>query len=53
MFWYQPIDAVDLLAAEAVTVLKPDGLEPELGLAIVALNVDILRETRRSSAPVV
>src|SRR5438874_2225531 len=39
----QPLDSVDLLAPEAVTLRKPDGREPKLHLSIVTFDVDIRR----------
>ena len=37
----QLADSVDLFPAEAVAALQPDGVEPELRLAVVALNMDV------------
>src|SRR5262249_37802265 len=36
-------DAVNFLAAETVAALQPHRIEPELGLAVVALDVDVRR----------
>jgi hypothetical protein len=36
---------VNLFAAEMVTPLQPNGVEPELRLRVVALNVDVRRLT--------
>jgi hypothetical protein len=39
----QPPDPVDLLPAEPVAPLQPNGVEPELRFAVVALDVDVWR----------
>jgi hypothetical protein len=41
----QFLDPGDFLPAEAVAPFQPDGVEPELGFAVVALDVDVGRLT--------
>src|SRR5213080_2132530 len=40
---HQLLDAIDVLAAEATAAFEADGVEPELGLAVVAFDVDVWR----------
>jgi hypothetical protein len=35
------VNPVNLLTAEAVTVLEPNGIEPKLRLSVVAFNMDM------------
>lgn len=37
----QSLDSIQLVSAEAVTAVQPDGIEPELGFAVVALHVHV------------
>jgi hypothetical protein len=39
----QITDSVDLFPAEAAAALQPDGIEPELRLAVVTFDVDVRR----------
>jgi hypothetical protein len=43
MFLYQRPKPVEVLPAETATTLKSDGIEPELGLPVVAFDVDMRR----------
>src|SRR4051794_4348937 len=45
VFFDQCPDAVDVLPAEAAAALQPDGIEPELRLGVVTLDVDVRRLT--------
>jgi len=41
MFLNEPLDAIDLISTKATTLLKPDWRQPELGLVLLALHVDM------------
>jgi hypothetical protein len=43
MFLDQRPEPVNLFSRETVVALKPDGVEPEFGLSVVAFDVDVGR----------
>ena len=43
MFFNQSLNPQDVAAAEPVTAFDPDGIEPELGFAVVSIHVNVLR----------
>jgi hypothetical protein len=45
MLFNYPAQPIDFLPAEAVTTLQTNWVEPKLGLAVIALNVDVWRFT--------
>lgn len=43
MFYHKCIDLVDLVCGKAITSLQPNGIQPKLGLAVVATNMNVKR----------
>jgi hypothetical protein len=43
VFLYKLLCAIDLIPVEPATILKPDGIEPELGFVVVTLDVNVGR----------
>jgi len=41
--FYECLDSVDFLPAKPVTVLQADRFQPELGLAVIAFNMNMRR----------